>query len=121
MVLVDTSVWISHLREGNRGLADLLEENSVTCHPFIIGELACGNLANRAEILGLLAALPPTERATDAEVLTFIEKQGLSGKGLGLIDVHLLASARLSGVKLWSRDRRLAQAAEEVGCGYDIL
>jgi hypothetical protein len=111
MVLVDTSVWVSHLREGNDRLADLLDKGDVCCHPFVIGELACGNLKNRIEILSLLQALPTAEFADHDEILTFIDTNRLMGKGLGYVDVHLLCSAVLSGISFWTADRRLAQAA----------
>lgn len=119
MILVDTSVWVDHLRVASRGLGTLLDEGDVLCHPFVIGELACGNLANRAEVLRLLAALPQAPRAADAEVLAFVEGRRLEGRGLGYIDVHLLAAALLAGsVPLWTLDRRLASAARELGVAY---
>lgn len=111
MILVDTSVWIDHLRRGDAGLAALLEDSRVATHPFVIGELACGNLKNRAELLALLASLPRVTRASHEEVLAFLHEQHLHGTGLGWTDMHLLASARLSRVRLWSRDRSLAGAA----------
>ncbi len=111
MVLVDTSVWVAHLRHGDSGLQACLHDGQVMCHPFIIGELACGNLHNRSEILSLLAALPTTVLATPAEVLRFIDGHRLMGLGLGYIDVHLLASARLTGVSLWTLDKKLHAAA----------
>ena len=111
MVLVDTSVWVDHLRKGNKDLAELLLAGDVACHAFVLGELACGNLRGRREIMTLLAALPTLDKAEDGEVLDFIEQHHLMGRGLGLIDVHLLASCRLTGVALWTRDVRLAEAA----------
>jgi hypothetical protein len=114
MVLVDTSVWVAHLRHGSPELVALLDDARVLCHPFVVGELACGNLANRQEILDLVRALPAGAVATDAEILDFIESNGLSGTGLGLIDVHLLASARLARCGLWSYDRRLSTAARDL-------
>ena len=111
MILVDTSVWIDHLRKGNPRLRTLLYENKVLSHPFIIGELACGNLRNRAEILGLLQALPAARVANHEEVLAFVESQRLYGRGLGWIDIHLLASALLSTSVLWSLDKEMVQAA----------
>jgi len=111
MILVDTSVWVDHFRKGNAKLAALLETNKVICHPYIIGELACGNLKNRAEILSLLQALPPAVPARDEEVLQFINQHRLMGKGLGYIDVHLLASARLTGATFWSLDKTLRNTA----------
>ena len=111
MILVDTSVWVSHFREGNAGLATLLTNGEVVCHPFIIGELACGNLTNRTTILSLLKALPTTAVAEPEEILTFIENNHLMGRGLGYIDIHLLASALLARVSLWTLDKRLEQIA----------
>jgi len=118
MVLVDTSVWVSHLRRGVVLLETLLDEGEVLCHPFIIGELACGKIKNRTEILSLLRALPTAAAAEQEEVLWFIEAHRLMGVGLGLIDVHLLASAFLSGVSLWSMDRDLQTAAERLKIRY---
>ncbi len=111
MILVDTSVWVSHLRSGVVSLGKLLEEGQVISHRFVIGELACGNLTNRLEILSLLKALPEAATATHDEVLRFMEDHRLMGLGLGFADVHLLAAARLTGVPLWTEDRRLKAAA----------
>lgn len=119
MVLVDTSVWVEHLRAGHRGLGAMLLADAVTCHPFVVGELACGNLRNRAEILGLLRALPQATVAADDEVLRFVETHGLMGRGIGWVDAHLLAAAVLSGVRVWTRDGRLRQAAAELGLSHD--
>ena len=114
MVLVDTSVWIRHFRHRDPQLEDLLLNGRVVCHPFIIGELACGNLRNREEILTLLSALPRAITADHEEILRFIEIHKLMGKGLGYVDVHLLASARLSGIDFWTRDRNLENAARKL-------
>ena len=111
MVLVDTSVWVEHLRSGTIGLAPLLNDGRVVCHPFIVGELACGNLSRRGEILALLQDLPMTSCAEDHEILQFIEDNKLMGKGLGYIDIHLLMSALLTGVPLWTIDKRLHEAS----------
>ena len=111
MILVDTSVWVDHLRSGNEELAKRLRADEVACHPFVIGELACGNLRNRSELLALLSALPAVPKADDQEALAFIEQHGLMGRGLGLIDIHLLASCMLAGVRLWTRDASLTRAA----------
>ena len=111
MVLVDTSVWVSHLREGNTNLADLLQNGEVVSHPFVVGELACGNLKNRALILSLLKSLPMSIEAEHEEVLAFVEGNRLMGKGLGYVDAHLLTSAVLSEVPLWTLDKRLEQVA----------
>jgi predicted nucleic acid-binding protein len=107
MVLVDTSVWVAHLRGKGVGLEALLNENRVICHPFIVGELACGHLNNRSEILLLLQALPQATVAQHEEVLHFIDYHRLMGKGLGYIDVHLLAAALLTQVPLWTLDKKL--------------
>lgn len=118
MILVDTSVWVDHLRKSDRGLAALLTASSVLMHPFVIGELACGNLRKRDQILALLKDLPRIAVATDDEVLFFIERQTLMARGLGYVDVHLLASAALHGTaKLWTRDKRLRAAADSLGSG----
>jgi predicted nucleic acid-binding protein len=113
-VLVDTSVWIDHFRRRNARLSDLLEAAQVCIHPFIVGELACGNLSRREEVIGLLDALPTVLLVDHQEVLDFISAQRLHGRGLGWVDVHLLASARLAGLPLWTLDRRLALAATQL-------
>jgi len=118
MVLVDTSVWVAHLQRGHIGLEALLNEGHVVCHPFIVGELACGNLKNRSEILSLLQALPLATPAEHEEVMQFIENYSLMGKGLGYIDMHLLASAILSRVPLWTLDRKLKQVSLKLGLAY---
>ena len=111
MILVDTSVWVEYFRSGSSELQVLLNDGDVLCHPFIIGELACGNLNNRSKILSLLHDLPTIAHADDPEVLLFIEKNGLMGKGLGYIDLHLLMSALLNRVSLWTLDKRLQAVA----------
>jgi predicted nucleic acid-binding protein len=111
MVLVDTSVWVAHLRHGKVGLNPLLNEGQVVCHPFVIGELACGNLKNRSEILGHLQNLPQAILAQNEEVMHLIDSYSLMGKGLGYIDMHLLASARLTRVPLWTLDKKLNEIA----------
>jgi len=118
MVLVDTSVWVAHLRQGHTGLASLLNDGEVACHPFVVGELACGTLKNRAVILSLLEALPMEAAVEHEEVLAFIESHNLMGKGLGYVDVHLLASAVLSRLLLWTLDRKLQQVAEVLHVRY---
>ena len=120
MVLVDTSVWISHFREGHPELREQLLEGKVVCHPFVIGELACGTLQNRREILTLLKALPLAAQAEHDEILHFIETKNLMGMGLGYIDVHLLASALLSGIFLWTHDNPLKKAAHRLEILYGI-
>ncbi len=111
MVLVDTSVWVEHLRSGTIGLATLLNDGRVVCHPFIVGELACGNLSRRGEILALLQDLPRASCAENHEILQFIEDNKLMGKGLGYIDIHLLMSALLTGIPLWTIDKRLQEVS----------
>jgi predicted nucleic acid-binding protein len=115
VTLVDTSVWVEHLRRNEPRLAMLLEQDEAACHRFVVGELACGRLARRHEILALLAALPEVTIADHAEVLALVEQQGLAGRDLGWIDVHLLASARLSGASVWTLDRPLERAARDLG------
>jgi len=114
-LLADTSVWVDHLRRGNRELARALEDERVVTHPFVIGELACGNLANRAEVLDLLQRLPSATVASHEEALAFVERRKLMGRGIGWVDVHLLASATLSDdVELWTLDARLARVAAAI-------
>ncbi|MDD5131760.1 MAG: type II toxin-antitoxin system VapC family toxin [bacterium] len=120
MILADTSVWIDHLRHGNARMAQLLIDGEVICHPFIIGELACGNIKNRKEILSLLGTLPTVEQVENEEILLFIEKRDLMGKGLGLIDAHLLASTLLSEVSLWTLDTKLKKEASLLGIVYNF-
>jgi predicted nucleic acid-binding protein len=114
-MLVDTSVWVDHLRRPNARLVSLLEHGAVWCHPFVIGEIACGTLIRRDEVLALLAALPQVPTADHTEALAFVEGNRLMGSGVGWIDVHLLASAKLVGLPLWTLDRRLASAAGALG------
>lgn len=119
MILVDTSVWIDHLRKGVPELEAVLEKQQVLVHPFILGELACGNVVNRREVLDLLAALPAATVASQEEVLILIERRALMGRGIGLVDAHLLASAVLTeGGRLWSRDRRLSSLAAELKVAF---
>jgi len=114
-MLVDTSVWMDHFRRGDSRLGELLQRGEVECHPYIIGELACGNLRPRAEILALLQDLPSLATVDHEEALAFVDSHNLAGSGLGWIDIHLLAAARLSGAAIWTHDRRLAAAAKRVG------
>ena len=120
MVLVDASIWVDHLRRGDDALAGLLTAGDVACHPFIVGELACGSIGNREEVLTLLLALPSLDKAGDDEVLVFIDQHGWMGRGLGLIDVHLLASCMLTRTPIWTRDTKLADAADSVDLLADI-
>lgn len=116
MILVDTSIWIDHLRQGDEQLARLLDQGQVLAHPFVTGELALGSLRNRDEILGALQDLPQASVATDDEVLRFIQQNALFGIGIGYVDAHLLAAVRLSpGAALWTRDRRLLAAGKTLG------
>ena len=119
MILVDTSVWVDHLRDGTPALAAALEQGRVLTHPFVLGELACGNLKNRGEVLQLLGELPAAPMATDPEALDFIERRALMGRGIGYVDVHLLASVALAGTaRLWTRDKRLAAVAADLKLAY---
>jgi predicted nucleic acid-binding protein len=111
-------VWVDHLRGGDVLLAELLEHSDVVMHPFVVGEIACGSLADRALILELLQQLPAAMVAEPDEALDYIERHKLYGKGVGYVDVHLLASAAIGGTKLWTRDRRLRAAAQELGCDF---
>ena len=115
MILVDTSVWIDHLHKSVPALTEALEREEVLTHPFVIGELACGELRNRGEVLDLLAALPLAIVATDDEALRLIDDRRLMGKGLGYIDVHLLAAAMLTeATQLWTTDKRLQAIAAQL-------
>jgi predicted nucleic acid-binding protein len=118
MILVDTSIWIDHLRRGDRRLATLLEAGEVVCHPFVIGELACGRLARRRVILELLHALPRTGQAEHDEMLMFIEDRRLDGGGIGLIDAHILWAAVSQAHELWTRDARLRRIASRLGVAF---
>ncbi len=118
MVLVDTSVWVSHFRDGNDELANLLNDGRVLCHPLVLGELACGNLKDREVILSFLQMLPMGIEAEHEEVLAFIEKKHLMGNGLGYIDIQLITSAILTGVPIWTLDKKLAQAADNLRIKY---
>jgi hypothetical protein len=115
MILVDTTVWIDHLRVGNPRLKGLLLENTVLTHPFIVGELACGSLKNRQTIISLLRTLPEAVSADHDEVLMLLEDEHLHGCGIGWIDAHLLAAARLSQAGIWTLDRCLARIAAALG------
>ncbi len=116
MILVDTSVWIDHLRGGDSELASLLQDGHVLAHPWVIGELALGHLSQRSEILGLLRNLPQAKSATDVEVLTLIDNHQLFGLGIGYVDAHLLAATMLTtDARLWTRDKRLAVVAARHG------
>jgi predicted nucleic acid-binding protein len=116
MILVDTSVWVDHLRRGEAALVALLDRGEVLAHSFVIGELALGVLRQRDAVIGALHGLPMATAAGDDEVLQFIDDESLAGLGVGYIDVHLLASTRLTqGASFWTRDRRLAADADRLG------
>jgi predicted nucleic acid-binding protein len=115
VILVDTSVWIDHLRSTNQRLATLLASNSVLSHPFVIGELALGTLRHPEDVLGALGKLPQAVKAEDAEVLLLIQARNLTGLGIGYVDVHLLASTMLTrDASLWTHDKRLAALASQL-------
>ena len=119
-ILVDTSVWIKHLREGDQNLTQLLEQGLVACHPFIIGELACGGIKNRYEIITLLNDLPSTDLLDHSDIMEFIENRKIMNKGIGYIDVHLLGSALVSDTPIWTFDKALSKIAFQLSVGYDI-
>jgi predicted nucleic acid-binding protein len=121
MILVDTSVWIDHLKTGDDNLGRLLEAGRVLMHPFVLGELALGSLRNRQAILELLGQLPRAEMAMDQEVLSLIEAETLHGTGIGLIDAHRLASAKLTaGSFLWTRVKRLERLAARLHVSTEL-
>ncbi len=119
MVLVDTSIWVSRFRKGDPHLQELLMDEQVLCHPFVMGELARGGLKNRKEIISLLQALTDATMAEIDEILEFIEHRKLICVGIGLVDVHLLASALLTKALLWTADRNLRAAAARLNILYD--
>jgi predicted nucleic acid-binding protein len=118
VILVDTSVWINHLRFGAPGLEKLLMDDQVAIHPFVIGELACGGLRNRDEVLGLLERLPQVQTAEHLEVMALVTRRRLHGRGIGWLDAHLLAAALLSGARLWTLDRPLGRVAVSLGIAH---
>jgi len=115
MILVDTSVWADHIRKRNEIMARLMGDGKVLIHPFVVGELVLGNLNNRAVYIASWEAMPHAQLAQDAEVFKMIELNTLYGTGIGYVDAHLLASARISQVKLWTRDKRLHSVAAKLG------
>jgi predicted nucleic acid-binding protein len=115
MILVDTSVWVDHLRRHNAGLADLLSHGRVVVHPFVIGEVSLGHLRHRGEVLGLLSELPVASVASHDEALEIAERSGLAGVGVGWVDAHLVASALIGRHPLWTLDRRLDRVARRLG------
>lgn len=118
MVIVDTSIWVTHLRKGSRHLEELLLDVQVVCHPFIVGELACDNINNRNEFLSLLQSLPMAPTVALDELLFFIERNQIMGMGIGFVDAHLLASAQLLRIPLWTSDKRLRAAAIKLKISY---
>ena len=121
MILADTSVWLGHLRQADAELQDCLLNGRILIHSFVLGEIACGNLHRRSRVLADLFELPFAAQADDAEVLSMIEEHRLYGKGIGWIDAHLLASARLTGCRFWTLDLRLSEIAHRLGVGYSRL
>jgi hypothetical protein len=119
VILVDTSIWIDHFRSSNRVLGELLHDGQVLVHPFVLGEIACGNLQNRKAIVALMQALPMATKASDGEILAMIEQRELMGRGIGLIDMHLLASCLMQPCLLWTADRRLKTIAEELATAFE--
>ena len=115
MILVDTSIWIDHFRGELQGLVDILDHGDVVIHPFVIGELACGSLSNREETLALLQQLRSITVAEHDEAMSFIVRRRLYGRGIGYVDVHLLASVAIDGARLWTKDRRLRELTGSLG------
>ena len=119
MILVDTSVWVDHLQHRNERLVERLGQAQILGHPFVIGELALGGLKQKSRVLMALQGLPASTMATDAEVLAFIDRQKLSGTGIGYVDTHLLVACRLTpGTLLWTLDKRLNATAHELGLAF---
>jgi len=118
MVLVDTSIWVDHLRKGMPRLEKLLLNAEVVCHPFIVGELSSGNIKNRKEFLSLIQSLPMTSLIDLDEFLYFVDQNKLMGKGIGFVDIHLLASARLAENPLWTSDKKLKSVAKALHIAY---
>lgn len=118
MILVDTSVWINHFKKTDQHLVKLLHQDEVVIHPFIIGEIACGNLDPREEILYYLKQLPEVLEVDLDEFLFFTEKHQLFKRSVGFVDIHLLSACYLNSIELWSKDKRLAKIAQDLNCGY---
>ncbi|HKV98909.1 MAG TPA: type II toxin-antitoxin system VapC family toxin [Vicinamibacterales bacterium] len=118
MILVDTSVWVDHLRRHSARLAALLEDGQVVCHPFVLGELALGSLRNRAAVLELLAELPGATVVSHDEAMALVERHDLPGAGIGWVDVHLLAAALVQGLPIWTNDKRLDAAARRLDAAW---
>ena len=115
MILVDSSVWIDHFRRVHPSLVEALEASDVLCHPFVLGEVACGHIPLRQRVLSLMARLPVVVPVSHQEALAFLDAHELAGAGLGWVDVHLLASATLARAQLWTRDKALERAATRIG------
>ncbi|HTC31727.1 MAG TPA: type II toxin-antitoxin system VapC family toxin [Bryobacteraceae bacterium] len=118
MILADTSVWVKHFRQDDPQLGQLLIDGQILIHPFVIGEIACGNIRSRQKLLGYLRRLPIAISAEEDEVLGFLDQHRLFGQGITWIDAHLLASARLSNCRLWTLDTNLLTAAKRLHLGY---
>lgn len=121
MILADTSVWISHFRESQPHLQRALADSAVFMHPFVLGEIACGNLRARSQTLHMLARLPSPVSASNDEVLAMLEQHRFFGRGLGWVDAHLLASARLTSCRLWTLDSPLRDAVIALKIGYSAV
>ena len=118
MILLDTSVWVDHLRRGDSLVVRVLESGQAVAHAFVIGELACDHLKSRVDVIELLQALSQLATAMDDEVLYFIENRKLMGRGIGYVDAHLLAAASMGSALLWTRDKRLRAVAAKLGVAY---
>ena len=120
MILVDTCIWVDHFHRGDAELTAFLESDRVMTHPHVIGELALGTLRNRSVILQTLADLPQTLVAREEEVMAMIDRHKLQNIGIGYTDAHLLAAAKLTSVRLWTRDKRLQHASEKLGLAHRL-
>lgn len=118
MILVDTSIWADHFGRPEREFQSLLEREEVLGHPYVTAEIALGNLADPAGTIAMLEALPQAQVATQSELMLFIERERLAGKGIGFVDAHLLTASRLSGALIWTRDKRLRTQAKALGLAW---
>ncbi len=121
MILIDTSVWIDHFRSENRILTSLLLKGAIIMHEFVMGELAVGNFRNRKSVLNLLDSIPKLSKLTHNEFIYFVENNSFYGKGVGFVDIHLLGSTKLAGVKIWTFDKRLLELAKNKNLDYKYL